>query len=57
MTVYKVIRFTERPVVGMIVFLKTVDIKNSKEIELWLGDTLETTNEFKHSRGGKKIDS
>ena len=52
MTVYKVIRFTEQPVVGMTVILKRVDAKDS-EFDLWLGDTLETKGELIHKRGSK----
>jgi len=54
MTVYKVIRFTERQVVGMTVILKKMDAKDSEEFDLWIGDTLETKGELIHKRGSPK---
>ena len=54
MTVYKVIRYTERPRVGMTVILKRIDAKDGEEFDLWLGDTLETKGELIHKRGSPK---
>ena len=55
MTVYKVIRYTERPVVGMTVILKRIDTDgDDEEFDLWLGDTLETKGALIHKRGSPK---
>jgi len=55
MTVYKVIRYTERPRVGMTVILKRIDADGEgEEFDLWLGDTLETKDELTHKRGSPK---